>query len=366
MKKILFISHDTSLTGAPIYLTSLVKNLYKSKLDYELLILFSSKNGGKNLIQDLKQKNIKFTVLNKITLKKSFFLKIRCRLIFYINFIKLILKYQPDLVYSNTILNFSEVFLSKIFHIPCILHVHEGLGFCKNFKWRLKVSCFLTNTIIVGSRYANNSLFKLTGYKGAVVYNGIKINKDCYSSNLTFPIRLGVLGIITANKGQLVALQALRELIAKGVKVKLKLVGRVADNNYYQIILNYIKEYNLQEHVEINAEVSSPLKFIGSLDILLVPSFEEVFPTVILEAFSIGVPVIASRIGGIPEIIINNKNSLMFKHGNFIELARAIQKLFNNKSAFKIFSRNAINTIDNKFSDISMIYKIKSHINFLI
>jgi hypothetical protein len=51
MKKVLFISHEASMTGAPIYLKNLVIGLNKKEIDYEMLVLFASNNGGLKLTE---------------------------------------------------------------------------------------------------------------------------------------------------------------------------------------------------------------------------------------------------------------------------------------------------------------------------
>jgi hypothetical protein len=117
-----------------------------------MLVLFAFNNGGLKLTEELKQKKIKFIISNKKTLKDSIYLKLKHQFMYYLFFVRLIFKYKPDLVYSNTVLNFGEVFISKLLNTFVLIHIHEGFNFSKKFKWRLKISCFLSNKIIVGSK----------------------------------------------------------------------------------------------------------------------------------------------------------------------------------------------------------------------
>ena len=278
MKKVLFISHEASITGAPIYLKSLMLGLKKKEIDYEMLVLFAFNNGGLKLTDELKQKKINFIISNKKTLIKSIYLKLKYRFVYYLFFVRLILKYKPDLVYSNTALNFSEVFISKLFNTSVLIHIHEGFNVCKDFKWRLKISCFLADKIIVGSKYANKSLHRLTGYKGSVVYNGIHVNPSLPRKFGHKPFfMLGVLGTITPNKGQIIAIKALKQLIDSDLKVKLYIAGKIVDKAYNKVLKSYIKVNNLQDFIEFKYEISDSTAFLKSLDALLVPSFDEVF-----------------------------------------------------------------------------------------
>ena len=66
----------------------------------------------------------------------------------------------------------------------------------------------------------------------------------------------------------------------------------------------------------------------GSIDVLAVPSiWPENSPLVIQEAFLAGVPVVASRIGGIPEVVANGVNGLLFQPGDADDLARCLSRL---------------------------------------
>jgi glycosyltransferase involved in cell wall biosynthesis len=67
---------------------------------------------------------------------------------------------------------------------------------------------------------------------------------------------------------------------------------------------------------------------LGRLDVLVVPSvWQENSPFVIREAFAAGVPVVASRVGGIPETIVDGKNGLLFEPGSADDLHRVLSRL---------------------------------------
>jgi glycosyltransferase involved in cell wall biosynthesis len=260
-------------------------------------------------------------------------------------------------------MNFGEVFIARLLGFKIILHVHEGYDFAKNFKYKLKISCFCVGSIIVGSHYANQSLRKLTGFVGKVIHNGIElgINKSNISNEVS-QLKLGILGTINPNKGQIVALKAVKELIKNGNKVHLSLAGQSCDEIYFNQITEYINKNDLNSYVDLLGFVSDSSCFLKGLDLLIVPSYDEVFPTVVLEALSIGLPVIASNAGGIPEIIDDKKNSYLFEVGNFIELVKIIHNISINKAQLEPVSKNAIETIESSFSVNSMVSKINLNI----
>jgi glycosyltransferase involved in cell wall biosynthesis len=71
--------------------------------------------------------------------------------------------------------------------------------------------------------------------------------------------------------------------------------------------------------------------FIPFIDLLAVPSFTEGLPNVILEAFAARVPVVATAVGGIPEIVTNGTNGLLTPAGDSRALARSIADLLNSE-----------------------------------
>ncbi len=73
-------------------------------------------------------------------------------------------------------------------------------------------------------------------------------------------------------------------------------------------------------------------RILSEIDILVVPSLIESYSIVVREALSAGIPVVASNVGGIPEIVENNVNGLLFNSNNKVELSNIIKKIENNPS----------------------------------
>lgn len=348
MKKILFVSHEGSITGAPLFLVKLVRYLKIERPEY-IIAIFFSKTG--ELVELLKKDGFDIFVSEKYVQSNSKTFKLLNRIKHYFFYIKVLVSFRPNLVYSNTIVNFGEVFLAKLFKASVLLHIHEGKNFCRTFRRRLMISCLLTNRIIVGSHYVNSALNSLTKRLGYVVHNGVNLpTKIPVKHKLSgIPFKIGILGTIDLNKGQLVAMEALRLLVGRGLSTKLHVAGRVVDEGYYAQLCNHIRENTLEEFVEFVGIVPDATVFLNSLDLLVVPSFDEAFPTVILEAFSTGTLVVASDVGGIPEIIQNEVNGLLVKAGDSMMLAEAIEKIIMDDSLLQRLPLSALKTLQEKF-----------------
>jgi glycosyltransferase involved in cell wall biosynthesis len=369
--KVLIISHEASLTGAPLFLTNLLRFLKINSTQNEYMIFFS-KNG--ELIETLRREKFDVFVCDKRTESTSHSKIFIRRIIYYLSFIKFLLKCRPNLIYSNTIVNFGEVILSKIFRIPVILHMHEGMNFSSSCRFRLRIASYLTDRIIVGSCYVNFVLNKLTNRNGIVVYNGIDFSSQSAKLDRFYDgiLKLGILGTINNNKGHLVALEAMRLLIQNGFNVQLQIAGKVCDDIYFANLCKFIKFNHLDRHVQFLGMVSNSYNFVQSIDMLIVCSFDEAFPTVILEAFAAGTLVVASDVGGIPEIVDDRINGFLFKAGDYKMLANILQNIALNFSATRNLTSAALNKLYQKFSSqnnygviLNLINKMLSSYNFV-
>jgi glycosyltransferase involved in cell wall biosynthesis len=349
LKKILFVSHEASHTGAPVFLVKLVQHLQTSHVKYSLEALFCDTG---DLVSVARSLQIPVFVSVKRRKAKSRLAQLYGRFSHYLFFCRLLFSQKPDLIYSNTMMNFGEVFISRIFQIPIILHVHEGRKFAEVFKCRLWLSCKCASRIIAGSAYAKRVLNQSTSKFVETIYNGVTVKaaNENEVRNFAEPLTLGILGTIDPNKGQIVLLEAVRLLLNRGVAVQLKIAGRVIDPEYQHKNSLYANAHLPPNTVDFTGFVPSAEAFIRSIDILIVASYDEVLPTVILDAFALRTLVIASNVGGIPEIIQHGVNGLLFTKGNAEDLAAKISSVIDSPDIFRHLLDKAFETASNKFN----------------
>ena len=104
-------------------------------------------------------------------------------------------------------------------------------------------------------------------------------------------------------------------------------------SNYAKLLLNLVRKYDLQKRVIFTDAVprSDLPKFYAACDVFVLPSVYEAMPMVLVEAMSAGKPLIGSKVGGIPEIIKEGKNGLLFEPMNFKKLAEMILILMEDE-----------------------------------
>ncbi len=135
-------------------------------------------------------------------------------------------------------------------------------------------------------------------------------------------------GRLSAQKGHLVLIEAARRLLDQGFHFNVILVG---DGELRQVIENRIREYGLEERISITGWVGdSRVREILILSRgLVLPSFAEGLPVVLMEALALKRPVVTTYIDGIPELIKDGVNGFLTISGDVESLAEGIRKLLN-------------------------------------
>lgn len=138
--------------------------------------------------------------------------------------------------------------------------------------------------------------------------------------------RLVCVGRLSEQKGQILLLQAIHQLIQAGMDLKLTLVG---DGDLRLAIEAAIAELKLQEYVEITgwATEQEVKNYINHAKAMILPSFAEGLPVVLMESLAMGRPVVSTYIAGIPELIEPNVSGWLVPAGDVDALSHAIKTL---------------------------------------
>lgn len=169
---------------------------------------------------------------------------------------------------------------------------------------------------------------------------------------------VGMVGRITKGKGHHVLLDALTKLDA-AAGVRLVIVGAPAPGNpedarYLRELRSVAARSGLHRRIDWTGYQADPRPYYGAMDALAVPSVcEEGMPVVALEAFQRGIPVIASRTGGIPELIRDGVNGLLVAPRNPAELALAMGSLQHSPALCARLGAAARASVDARFSPAS-------------
>ena len=120
-----------------------------------------------------------------------------------------------------------------------------------------------------------------------------------------------------------------------------------------------IADLGLKNQVFLVGQKNEAYRYLKAFDIYIQPSIKEGFPWALLEAMAAGLPVVATRVGAIPEIIQDGQNGLIVPPRNPESLASAVASLLSNESLRHTLGTAASQTVVNKFSLSKMVQKIE-------
>jgi glycosyltransferase involved in cell wall biosynthesis len=179
-----------------------------------------------------------------------------------------------------------------------------------------------------------------------VIPNWVDVAKFAYRPHSPHhPVTIGVLGQISPHKGHNDAVDALRRL---GTGFRLLIAGQ-GDPTY----VGELKKRSVGLPVDYLGFVE-PTDFFSMIDILIVPSWEEPFGIVVLEAMASGVPVIATNRGGPVEIIRSALHGVLVPPRDAAALANAVQSLADDDERRQLISKAAREFVERNF-DIRVV-----------
>ena len=124
---------------------------------------------------------------------------------------------------------------------------------------------------------------------------------------------IGIFSRVEEQKGQHLVLDAMN---MSSNQMQLCIIGHVMSKQYKEDLLINAKIYHLTNYLKFVNFVDSPMSYMPFFDLLILPTYEETFGLVAAEAMIMGVPVIGSNAGGVPEIISHGSNGLLFETKN--------------------------------------------------
>lgn len=198
-------------------------------------------------------------------------------------------------------------------------------------------------TIAVSRRTREQvSALPLAWHKLVVVYNGVGTSKtlskkaaleDIFGDKkgewLTGkPLVVGTLAELHKNKGLSFAIEGFAQLKKQtNTPFIFVILGEGEERAHLDAL---IVKFGLEKTVFLAGHKEGGVKLLSAFDVFLLPSITEAFPYAILEAGNVGLPVVATAVGGIPEIIDDMQSGILIQSKNGGEVARAISFLIEN------------------------------------
>lgn len=258
---------------------------------------------------------------------------------------KAIEDYSPDIIHAHhafTPMPLLALYMAEKMKMPKILTNHSIAGNSKDSLLTL-MSCkgliFLryfiskADKIISVSKSAAKFMENLLGNKveNIIIPNGVDVNRFKPSRREEDKATILFVGRLVHRKGVQVLIKAFSKVVKKIPEAKLIIVGE----GYMKPLLQIqVKKLRLNGKVKLLGKVadSELPKIYQEATLVVIPSlYRESFGMVALEAMASGKPVIATKVGGLPEIIRDGRNGFLIPPGDHKELAEKIILLLSNK-----------------------------------
>lgn len=150
-------------------------------------------------------------------------------------------------------------------------------------------------------------------------------------------------GSISKRKGHLLLIKAFEQVCLMGLDVQLKIVGFVAENEYYQEIKTYISQSPFQNRISLmtNASHDDILIAYQSARIFALHTQEESQGIVFAEAMATGLPVVSTTVGGVPYVVENSVSGLLTPYADVHAMATSMVNLLSDDSLWCEMSKKA-------------------------
>lgn len=369
--KVLILITKSNWGGAQRYVYDLATNLPKNQFEVEVMA-----GGNGPLIDKLTEAGIKADGNLPIGRDVKFFEDVKA----FFKLIKILKEKKPDVLHVNSSkIGGLGALAGRVAGVPRIVFTAHGWAFNENRSVMSKLFIKFLYWIILSLSHVTIAVSEAMKYqvsnwpftykKITVVYNGLKaesvfskvnarselmrinskFSEIIRNTNPKDLVVVGSVGELHHIKGYDYALRALPELNKKIIYV---ILGEGEERESLQKL---IKDFDMESSVVLFGHIPHAYQYLKAFDLFLLPSLSEGFPYIGLEAGLAGLPIIATAVGGIPEIIDDMKSGVLIQPRNSREIRHALEFYMHHKKVQKEYGMAIHAKILEKFSIDKMV-----------
>jgi len=291
---------------------------------------------------------------------------------------------KPDIIHANSskaggLVGGAGLIYKALTHkkIQLIFTAH-GWAFNEDRpKWQIKLiklfsqlTALFYDKIICVSEYDKETAVEnkiAPEKKLLVIHNGIEIKNISFLSKeqaqkrligRESPLVIGTIAEWTKNKGLIYLIKAAQTLKLKEGEFDLILIGS-GENPDKEKMYDYDKKYNL-DNVRLIEFIPEAVKYLKAFDIFVLPSLKEGLPYTIIEAMAAEIPIIATKVGGIPELITDQETGLLIEPKKQELIREKIEWIIANPEKARLMAQKARQKAEQKFNLGKTIQKTKN------
>lgn len=338
-KKILFLITKSNWGGAQRYVFDLATNLPKDRFDVSVAL-----GGDGPLRQKLEAAEIDIYPIKNLARDISLQKEVRS----FIEIANVIRQMRPDVLHINSSkAGGLGALIGRVLGVRRVIFTAHGWAFNEDRpSWQKLILTFFHWVTVLLAHHTiavSQALKTQLNWPGAqarmtVVYNGRKeinfLTRDDARHELTKIIPAldahtndlwtGTIGELHPVKCHGVMIEAMAQLVAEGHQLRHLIIGT---GELAEKLTQRIQEKNLQEYIFLMGHIDEAARFLKALDIYVQPSRSEALAYTVIEAAQAGLPIVASRVGGIPEIITDQLEGVLVAPEDPDTLQKALAEL---------------------------------------
>ena len=354
--KIAYIISELNIAGAEVILCQLVSNLDKAKFEPVVLVLDEKREN--RLTKQLDSAGIRSLFMNKID--KNSVIRHRKRYL-WIN--RMLKQEKPDLIHAHLEYYFSCLYALR-YSKRLISTIHGQAYTIKNmwtqviFKVLDRKGLLKLHALTCSGAKELEEIFTIDHKKIAIIPNMIRID-TFRNPDRDYSQKDSVSFIFIARfhpvKNHHMLLQAFSQLLKHVPEAVLNLVG---DGELLEKEKEYARSLNIIENVKFWGEMEDVSQILKESDIFVISSDSEMFPIVLLEAMSSGLPVVTTFVGGIRDIM--DENGITVEAGNAKQMASAMLRMAEDdelrarygKKSLKLAEKYDVDRVVKQYEDL--------------
>ena len=168
--------------------------------------------------------------------------------------------------------------------------------------------------------------------------------------------QLGAVGRLSDEKGFDGLIRSVSELVRLNENVHLVIVGEGGERANLERL---VAEYGLEQRVSLPGWQTDVRDYFEAMDAFALSSHREGLPNVVLEAMALEVPVVATRVNGVPRLVQDGRNGFLIEPGRVEALTTALAGLIHNAGLRELFRAAGRKTVEGRYSFPARILKLK-------
>ena len=289
----------------------------------------------------------------------------------YIKLIKYLKEIKPTIVHTRNWAGMDGIIAAKIAGVPIIVHGEHGFEITdltgqnkkRKFIRKLVLSTMIDKIVTVSKNLKNRLIneIKIKPEKIIHIPNGVDTNKfNIYKKEFIrkkFGFKkedfiIGIVARLDPIKNHKTLIFAFKEIVTIHPNTNLAIVG---DGSLRNKLENQTYQLGIKNKVIFMGERDDVPEILKTFDIFVLPSLNEGMSNTILEAMATGIPVIASNVGGNPELVIDGETGFLFPTNDVESLVQKIKTYILHPELKQKHGYNAHKRVEEKFSLDQMV-----------